>query len=678
MKKVQPGTARQAPPTALWPQPGDLSIKCDPYLTWAVASRWRGQARMVQSPDFQTEGQQIRVLLRAESPEALDRVSQLPGIHIPLVYLQVVPGANGLKGRFATATLHPSALTTLLDEKHGVQFELAAAVRDQGGPLKGDAKGYFGQQTDLDIADARKQVSDWLDSALRKNKGRGKQPAGATTPATGTIAVFDYGCPFLRDQYMHDSGSSSRIQWLWHQENIQADGPWKPSPMGQGRVLGKSQLNQLIELARDGAQAADEARIYSGLNYLIDHAHPRRRVFTSTHGAHVLDVVGGSPNPLQPQEPADAASRAQLVFVQMPETTAGDSSAASLGACLLDALRCALDSSPPLLPLVANVSFGTTAGPHDGSSLIEQAMDELLGLRNNNFAVVLAAGNSRHLGLHCQRTLSARHSALFRMQIQPGDRTDTFVEFWYPPELGVDLQFRARLPSGVGSEWVDADRGVDLLSDSGEEVVCSLIHRRHVPNGQNAMMLLALRPTETPAHDDGPLSPPGQWEVEVRLDPKAQVRADHAVSVNAWIKRDDSRPYAGRVQSVFVGLDRNDSENTLNGLATGCHTIVASGFRWSTGMAVDYASNGPRQLKDQLPLIYGLCEWDSVDPGVRASAVRSGETTLMNGTSVAAPVVARQVYNLLVQAGSGGLVKKQLLKELRARAALKGSPLRVA
>lgn len=678
-QKSQPTPSQNAPASAPWPQPGDLTPDCDPYLTWAVASQWRGEARKVQSRGFQTEDQKIRVLLCAESADALNKVSKLKGIDIPKVYLNAVPGAKGgVKARFATATLHPSALLALLDKKHRVRFELAAAVRDQGGTLKGDAKGYFGQQTDIDIATAREEISNWLVNAQKKKvEQQVEKPADAAPSTRGTIAVFDYGCPFLRDQYLDVNGSSSRIDFLWHQENIriQEPKPWLASSMGHGRVLDGGQLDQLIELSRDETQAADEARIYSGLNYLIDYAHPRRRVFTSTHGAHVLDVVGGSPNPLRPQETADEASEARLVFVQMPEDTAGDSSAASLGACLLDAVRCAMEVSPPEQPLVVNVSFGTTAGPHDGSSLIEQALDELLKLRPNNFAVVLAAGNSRHLGLHCQRTLSAKHTALFRIQVQPGDRTDTFVEFWYPS--AADLQFRARLPTGVWSEWVAAGRGVDLLDDTGQDVVSSLIHRRDVPNGKNALMLLALRPTETPADDAGPLSPPGEWEVEVRLDPNGDVKSQAAVSVDAWIKRDDSRPYAGRIQSVFVGLSRSDSENTLNGLATGSHTIVASGFRWSTGLAVDYASRGPRKPIEQLPLIYGLCEWDSVDPGVRASAVRSGETISMNGTSVAAPVVARQVYNLLVGAGKGGLNKGELLHKLRVLASQTGSPLRV-
>lgn len=676
-KDPAPSASKSAPAAAEWPQPVDLPVTCDPYLTWAVASKWRGEARAIQDRDFRTGTQQIRVLLRAESNDDLKKLAQERGIQIASVYLGAdaeTEPSTFASARFATATLHPSCLKTLLQQSPRVEFELAAAVRDQGGALKGDAKGYFGQQTDLDISAARELVKSWPVQANKGlSSGKHQRLKG------GAMVVFDYGCPFLRDQYKNEARSSTRIAAIWHQENFVADAPWQaPAFMAPGRVLTRARINQLIKHAQNPTWSGDEAAIYSSINYLIEYAHPRRRVFTSTHGAHVLDVAGGCPDPLKPDGLPDEASRANLVFVQMPEDTAGDSSAASLGACLLDGLRYALQLASPTAPIVVNVSFGTTAGPHNGSSMIEQAMDELLELRPNNFAVVLAAGNSRQLGLHCKRTVSAAHSALFRLNVMAQDRTDTFVEFWYAKPPDGSVEFRARLPNGDWSPWVTANDGVDLRDETGEEVVASLIHRRQVPNGNLSMMLLALRPTETPADDDGPLATPGRWEIEVRLDAQAKAAVKlKAVEVNAWIKRDDSRPYGGRVQSRFEGLDRCDPEDTLNGLATGSRTVVASGFRWSDGTVVDYASKGPRRPEDQWPLVYGLCEWDSVDTGVRASAVRSGETRVMNGTSVASPVVARQVFNLMSQAGKSGLNGEQLWTRLESLAKQRGSVLRV-
>ena len=55
----------------------------------------------------------------------------------------------------------------------------------------------------------------------------------------------------------------------------------------------------------------------------------------------------------------------------------------------------ALDLCKAHTPLAVNISYGTFAGPHDGSSLLESALDELLAMGRKNFAIVLAAGNAR-------------------------------------------------------------------------------------------------------------------------------------------------------------------------------------------------------------------------------------------------------------------------------------------
>jgi hypothetical protein len=217
-----------------------------------------------------------------------------------------------------------------------------------------------------------------------------------------------------------------------------------------------------------------------------------------------------------------------------------------------------------------------------------------------------------------------------------------------------------------------------LLNDPVGTTMAALVHRERVPDGRPSMALLAIAPTEAPDDDDGPLAPPGLWEVEVRLPDRADDRADDSaddgVAIQAWIKRDDARPFSGRVQSCFVGLEPEDTEDTLSSLSCGKHTIVVSGFRWSDGMAADYASTGPRKAP-QWPLVYGLCERDSVDPGIRAAAVRSGETLVMNGTSVAAPVVARQVFNLLKE--DPGLDRRQLKTRLRDLSKQRGSRIRM-
>jgi Subtilase family len=682
---VVPRTRQQAPeppapPSGAGTTACSLTHSNEPYLAWAALSQWRGFSRVGQWPASANNEPKVRILLRAPTMARLAQLHQSGLVTIPAVYLQPVPQPEPPfhpkkppKHCFATATLDRAALSALIAHWPDICFELAAPLLDQDASPGGDGKAFFGAESALRLPPTR--------SALAIQAG---EPVERRSVSGGAIGVFDYGCPFLRREYAAGAGGKTRVAALWHQETFELEGPWQlPAKMAYGREMSGATIHKLRKTARtDYYIDEEEAGVYAGLNYLVDYDSPRRRVYTATHGAHVLDVAGGCPDPVSHRDD-DWASEAKLVFVQMPEDTAGDSSGASLGAYLLDALRYMLWVTDPTEPLVVNVSYGGTAGPHDGTSLIEQAMDDLLMQRPYNFAIVLAAGNSAHQGLHTRREASERRSALFRIAVASCDRTDTFVEFWYEMPTDAQLQFRTRVPDGDWSPWVVPDDQTVLKDLAGQgETVAAFISRKRVPNGTKSMALLALRPTEAPSDDDGPLAQAGQWEVEARLVPLKAGSSNpnpKPVSIDAWVRRDDSRPFKGSVQSSFLGITPEDAEETLSSIACGDHTIVVGGFRWSDGLPAGYCSVGKRR-KGQWPLVYGLCEWDSVTPGILACAVRSGETQLMNGTSVAAPVVARIVYNLMkgsLENARRPLDKKSLQDALRQRAREPGSMVRI-
>jgi hypothetical protein len=55
-----------------------------------------------------------------------------------------------------------------------------------------------------------------------------------------------------------------------------------------------------------------------------------------------------------------------------------------------------------------------------------------------------------------------------------------------------------------------------------------------------------------------------------------------------------------------------------------------------------------------LPEVLAACELDAESPHILAAATRSGETMRMSGTSVAAPVLARRLFNAMVKQGPRG------------------------
>lgn len=139
-------------------------------------------------------------------------------------------------------------------------------------------------------------------------------------------------------------------------------------------------------------QGTDESEVYRRLQGGLA---LEQRV---NHGTFVLDIAAGPReftasvaglgpalawDPLAPpswQAATDLASRCPIVAVQLDWATVKDTSGGSMRAHLLDGLLYILSNCALQADVVVNMSWGTLAGPHDGSSLFERALDELVGL----------------------------------------------------------------------------------------------------------------------------------------------------------------------------------------------------------------------------------------------------------------------------------------------------------
>lgn len=632
----------RSPPHKAGPAPG-----LDPYVRWLYASRGRGLAAWLgfdlNNPKAAFPA--LRVLASIEDAARWPEVTgHLPkGMTITTVYGQDVPGSRGVRARHFTASVtSQEALDWLIENPLALRWKAALPLRNAQQAAQASPKGRFGPMRDAADMQATNLAAEALGNFVADHPVRHR----------GVMAVIDFGCPFLHERFATPAGT--RLVALWDQGQgpertpgkHTPDWPWhRTAAFAHGRELGPSALQTLCSFARSPG-APDEALIYRGLDHLIAYADPRRRVWYATHGGVVLDLAAGWPTVHgKPAPGSDAAGRANLVFVELPSLTAADSAGASLGAHVLDGVRYAMACADPEHPLVAVLSYGNTAGPHDGTSLIEEALEELLELRPKNFALVLAAGNARADGGHVRRPVAKGRSALLRFEVAPGDTTDTFVEIWYPRE-GPELQLRARSPGLVWSGWVG--QGEELLMRSEErsgEFVAMIRHDKTVPNStRQAMALLALGPTAQPRDVPGPLAESGAWEIELRLAPGS---AAGPVVFDAWIERDDPARGSGAMRTRFVDLDERDECNTLNGMATGGRPYKAGVLNCESGTPAPYSSL-PADLNLVDPrFVLVACEEDLLQPSATAAATRSGEVFRMNGTSVAAPLLARQLYNAM-------------------------------
>lgn len=673
------GAVRRAAPGAAGPAPQD------PYATWAALTEWRCYRRRQDGTSASTL-KSVRILAAAPDRKRFllildDKRFEIPDLYRGNALLERLPDDGP---RHFTAKVAWSEMAGLAEE-YGLRWELAVPLRDAQTEVQANPLGLFGEAATARESKKRYELPDPSGAAP---KPTGRRYHRRRPSRDGVIAVIDYGAPFLHQNFLDTRGRRTRIRALWDQElRLCAPAPsWWQTPLqtGYGRELDGSTIDTMLQAvwAGAGGQALDEAKVYRTQDYLVAYNDPRRRSYVTMHGAHVLDMAGGRHDPLQAWRPrvdgqagdaADAAGEAALVFVQLPALTASDSSGSSLGAQVLDAVHYVLSVCHPEERVVINISYGNAAGAHDGTSLLEEALDTLLECRPDNFAIVLAAGNSGNADCHSRRVVRSEHSARLRVAIEPEDTTDTFVEIWYEPLADDEPQLAARVrtPARDWSDWIAPGQQAVLLELGDRRPVALLQHvARPAGSRSQSVIQLSMAPTGVAVDDDGPLADVGLWEIEVCLQGGAGRRAPKdgdKVRIDAWVERDDPGDIGVGAQPHFVEVDDDDRFNTLSGIGTGRHTVVVGGYRIDGHAPADYSSlPDPRRPRD-LPFVLAPCEEDGLQPGLLAAAVRSTDTFRMNGTSVAAPAVARLLFNEM----SAGVVARhewpQRLRDLAAR-----------
>ena len=493
--------------------------------------------------------------------------------------------------------------------------------------------------------------------------GRRHRRAGKPSCVVG---IIDDGLAFAHERFRNPRGLT-RIEFLWDQ-GYYSPGFVRPH---YGRELTNAEIDRYVADSTFN-DFVDEDAVYR----LAGYQAVRRRI---AHGTCVLDITAGS----DPSDDTPEPPRIIGVQLQAPSRKTRDRSAGWLAVRVLDGLRYILDRAdevaPKGCPVVANLSFGNIAGPHDGSSILERAIDELIVLRRERaklgFEVIFGAGNSNLVRCHARCNLEKNKIKQLIWRVLPDDPTPNFMEIWLPQtakSASVDVQVTP--PWGEPSGFVRVNQA--HAWKPGGNAVCTVIHLDRVATGDRSMILLAIAPTATTGGNRD-LAPCGEWKVDLAN------RDDDPLEVHAWIQRDETPfdfPRHGR-QSRFadpnyrrfeefdpgsaiprlqgrVKADDEGDENpeiyvrrkgTINSIATGQHTIAIGGCRRSDGAAVPYSSSGPGIQ----PAVPG----QSARPGPDASAVsddsvtchgvltagaRSGSVVVMDGTSVAAPQIARE------------------------------------
>ena len=221
------------------------------------------------------------------------------------------------------------------------------------------------------------------------------------------VGIVDGGFDYTHPTFYDTTGTKLRIMKAWEQDNTL--GP-HPSGFSYGTE-------------------------YSGTQALLD---KKSSSTSGDHGSHVAGIAGGSGYLTPGLQYMGVAPASDLVFVET-----GDASSA-----ITDGINYVFQYAASVSrPAVVNLSLGSHIGPHDGTSLMDQAIDGLVG---QGKIVAGAAGNEGDTPLHLYHAFS-------------NDTIKTFVDF-----EGNTTSFNTGLIDQWGSASSDFSMSMSISDQQGQ------------------------------------------------------------------------------------------------------------------------------------------------------------------------------------------------------------------
>lgn len=436
------------------------------------------------------------------------------------------------------------------------------------------------------------------------------------------VGVIDSGVDWRHESFRRADGTS-RVLRIWDQFRTPAGEESNPP----GFTYGVEYTNADIDRALGTVDPLAVVR------HLDDEVG---------HGTHVAGIAAGNGRAAGQGKEAGAfvgaAPEADLIVVAVRgggERGIGDSASA------LDAVAYVFQRAAELgRPAVVNMSLGDNLGAHDGTSLLERGLDNLLG--HPGQAMVKSAGNAGVDGIHAGGSVAQGGEETVSFTVQTGDTSPETMDIWYD---GADrLEIRITEPGGATTAPVSPGSSTTLSLGNGNRMFID--SSLNDPNNGANRIFIVLQPGQVPSLEDG------EWSLTLSGMTVTNGRFDAWIQRGRTIARFDP-PHEDQMMTISTpGTSRKM-------ITVGCYITRADN---DLGDLSAFSSRGPTRDMREAP--------DVAAPGeVIVSAARGSSPdpyVLMRGTSMAAPHVTGGVALMLQQNSS--LDQQQVKDCLRATA----------
>lgn len=419
------------------------------------------------------------------------------------------------------------------------------------------------------------------------------------------IGIVDTGIDYDHLDFRTDSSDEddeeeeSRILYIWDQTDGFAS---PPSQFSYGTEYSKTQIEQ--DIASQSGPDSGQVRESDVVG----------------HGSHVAGIAAGDGSS-SPVGYVGVAPEASIICVKTLFTTTA----------VIDAIHYIHQKADVLgMPVVTNLSLGTQVGPHDGSSLFEEAVNDLI---SSDKLITVSAGNSGDEKVHFDLSVPGETTG-FGFQIpgySPASNVADYVELDGYYDGAGELSFRVIDPSGKATSWVEKGQRVQFDFPSGTILISN------GPSGVNEDNRIFIRVgefTNTPPQE-------GVWRIEVRGTPGTRL--------DMWIA--DSLLGEGSYPVEF--LDGNSSMTIAEpGNAEKVLTVGSFNTKnnWDSTLMSGYPLRQLSSFSSMGPTRDGRVKPDLAAPGAWVVSTLSGSSSppseylaaddkhrSMAGTSVAVP-----------------------------------------
>ncbi|MBU2957226.1 hypothetical protein [Paracoccus sp. C2R09] len=485
-------------------------------------------------------------------------------------------------------------------------------------------------------------------------------------PEGGCITgVIDDAIPFAHERF-RVGDRRSRVASLWAMDAAHDPaGPGRDLPAGI-ELRGARISHWLRDLAQ--GRIATEDGIYRAAGIVdMNRQTTHSAAFAAGHGAAVSLLAAG----MAPDDPR--GRNIPLIGVNLPPRILADTTGTLAPGVMIAAVLFVLTRARRLcrqveshrglpansvrLPVVLNISLGLTAGPRDGSSLIERFLDAVSGHVAPDLGpvrIVLPSGNHRMARLRATLPVGRR----LEWNLPPDDRTVTPLEIWGPvlaAPPASPMQITLDGPGMIArTTGFTAHGQVARLHDNRGDVIarayCTLTAQ--VGPGWRECVTVILDPT-CPERPGDPWLTAGQWGISIA---PGSSPGDYALS----LQRDDvlrGFPREAR-QSRLVdpayhelrpdgfpipfdpvgGAAAVQRSDTINAYATGSRTLRAGVVDHQFDRCVIYNSLIDREIGGDVMVRIDSAPFDD---GMIVRGRGSGSFAIMSGSSLAAPWVSR-------------------------------------